>query len=83
MTKDEARKFAGELATQICGCANRDQHRRDVALILAYRDAALVDGIRLGLEAAADRAGWDGCYGNDIRALDPNAIAKDADHDEG
>ena len=48
------------LADQICGCANREQHRRDVALLneafAAHRQAALLEGVRIGLEAAAKMA---------------------------
>jgi hypothetical protein len=44
---------AETLADQICGCAN---HRRDVALLneafAAHRQAALLEGVRIGLEAA-------------------------------
>ena len=34
---------AEALADAICGCANREQHRRDVALIEAYREAAVAE----------------------------------------
>jgi len=42
---------ADELADAICGCANREQHRRDVALIEAYREAAVAE-LRVALHDA-------------------------------
>ena len=35
------REAAGNLADLICGCANREQHRRDVAAVLDYRATVL------------------------------------------
>ena len=77
------------LADQICGCANREQHRRDVALLneafTTHRQAALLEGVRIGLEAAArDALTWfpngqderhhKGGVVASIRSLDPAAV---------
>lgn len=44
------REAAESLANQICGCATRLQSKRDVALVLAYRDQARREALE---EAAA------------------------------
>ena len=44
---------AYELAIEICGCANDDQRKRDIAAILAYGEANRLRGHNAGLEAAA------------------------------
>jgi lambda repressor-like predicted transcriptional regulator len=34
---------AATLANELCGCATREQHKRDIAAVLAYRAAAVAD----------------------------------------
>ena len=43
---DDAREKAEILADQICACANREQHRRDVKLGTNALLAARIDGMR-------------------------------------
>ena len=56
---------AEDLADAICGCSNRDQHRRDVALIEAFREAAVaelqaeVEQLREALEYYAENDHYD------------------------
>ena len=42
-----------EVANAICGCATKAQHRRDVDMLKALRHAAMIEGARLALGAAA------------------------------
>ena len=37
---------AHALAYEICGCASADQHRNDIAKLLAYRDDAITEDRR-------------------------------------
>jgi len=40
MTNAETIAGASALANEICGCATREQHKRDINAVLAYREAA-------------------------------------------
>ena len=63
---------AETLADQICGCANREQHRRDVALLneafAAHREAAARDMRERAAKEAEDFWGVDSAADR-IRAL--------------
>lgn len=49
----EGLRPAYEIASEICGCANREQHRRDIALIEADRAAVAHAARKQALEEAA------------------------------
>ena len=67
---DEAREKAEILADQICACANREQHRRDVKLITNALLAARVEGLR---EAAQFMDKYPGTVANGVRVITVNA----------
>ena len=79
MTHDQARERAREkaeiLADQICGCANREQHRRDVKLVTAALLRAMAQGIRESEHYITRTA-------NRARAAELEAMAKEIDHGE-
>ena len=50
---DADREAAFSLAVEICGCANDEQRKRDIAAILAYGEAHRLRAVKDTLEAAA------------------------------
>jgi hypothetical protein len=63
-----AMREASEIANEICGCSDRDQHRRDVKLIEADRKAAaLAERARI-VAWLREQDGYDDVRANCIEA---------------
>lgn len=78
-----ADEMLSSIADQICGCANRQQHARDVALLREAFTAARAEGVKAGIEAATkafkaaqyEPAPYTTGMGH-IAKLDPERIAR-------